>query len=177
MYIFKFKKIRECLTPTQFRGILDRIRSFPGSTGEDGQSLVEFAMTLPIFLMVITGIFTFGIALNNYILLTNATNVGALQLAISRQQTTDPCATAVTAIVNAAPMLTSANLTYAFSLNGVSYSGKTCSSTSTTTGAAGNLVQGAPATVSVSYPCHLAAYNWTLGKTCTFQASVTEMIQ
>ena len=46
--------------------------------------MVEMALVLPVLLLVITGILIFGLAFNNYLLLTEATSVGARTLAISR---------------------------------------------------------------------------------------------
>lgn len=45
--------------------------------GGRGQSLVEFALTLPILMILIFGIIDFGMALRSYISLTNATREGA----------------------------------------------------------------------------------------------------
>ncbi len=45
--------------------------------GRRGQSLVEFAMVLPILLILIFGIIEFGMGLRSYISLTNATREGA----------------------------------------------------------------------------------------------------
>lgn len=103
----------------------------------DGSGLIETAVCLPVLMTVVTGIFTFGIAMNNYLLLTDATNVGARQLAISRGQTTDPCKTASTAVIAATPILKSSNLTFNYVFNGTAYSGTTCSSSSPSTGRPG----------------------------------------
>ena len=143
---------------------------------EAGQSLVEFALTLPVLLLVLTGMATFGIGMNNYLQLTEATSVGARQLAISRQQTNDPCAVVSTAVAAAAPSLNSASMTYTYSLNGVGYTGTSCSSATPTTGAAGNLVQGKTASVTVTYPCNFVAYKYNFG-TCTLLATTTEVVQ
>jgi Flp pilus assembly protein TadG len=145
--------------------------------GEEGSSLVEFAVCLPVLLLILTGTFQFGLALNNYLMLTNATCVGAQQLAISRGQTLDPCATTVTAITAASPLLKAANLSYTFILNGTTYTGTTCSSTSTTTGAAGNLIQGKTAQVTVTYPCSLVVYNANIVPVCSLKAQLAELIQ
>ena len=67
--------------------------------------MVEMALVLPVLLLVLTGILTFGLAFNNYVILTEATSVGARALAISRGATTDPCATASSAVIAAAPLL------------------------------------------------------------------------
>lgn len=45
--------------------------------GERGQSLVEFALVLPLFLILVFGIVDFGNALQDYITLSNATREGA----------------------------------------------------------------------------------------------------
>ena len=145
--------------------------------GNEGSALVEFAVVLPVLLLVLTGIFTFGVAMNNYNELTEAVNTGARQLAISRGQTTDPCATTVAAVYAAAPTLKQSKLAFSFALDGTAYSGTSCSSSSTTTGAAGNLVEGQAAEVSVTYPCNLAIYGINLAPSCTLQAQTTELVQ
>jgi hypothetical protein len=110
-------------------------------------------------------------------MLTEATSVGARTLAISRGETTDPCATAASAVYAAAPLLIPANLSFTFVLNGVSYAGASCNSGSSTTGAAGNLVQGANAVVKVTYPCSLAVYGANYAPSCSLQAQITELVQ
>jgi Flp pilus assembly protein TadG len=144
---------------------------------EEGQAMVEMALALPVLLLVLTGILTFGLAFNNYVLLTEATSIGARTLAISRGATTDPCATASSAVIAAAPLLTPASLSFSFVLNGASYTGTSCSSGSSTTGAAANLVQGSNAIVTVTYPCSLAVYGANYAPHCSLQAQMTELIQ
>jgi Flp pilus assembly protein TadG len=146
--------------------------------GEDaGQSLLEFALVLPVLLLIVTGITTFGIALNNYIILTNSVSVGARLLSISRGQTTNPCSDAATAIQGAAPTLIPGNLTYSFVLNGTSYPGASCSSSDAYSGAAGNLQTGKPAQITVSYPCNLQVFGINYAPTCNLQAQITELVQ
>ena len=140
-----------------------------------GQSLVEFALTLPVLLLVLTGIATISIAMSNYLMLTEATSVGARALAVSRAQTIDPCATVAQAVYQALPHFTQAQFTFAFVFNGVNYTGTSCSSTSPTTGAAGNLKQGTPATITITYPCNLVAYKYT--DACSMLAQTTEVVQ
>jgi hypothetical protein len=70
-----------------------RLRVLP-RPGEQGGALVEFALLLPILLLLTTGIMVFGVAMNNYLQLTNAVSIGARNLAISAGITLDPCATA-----------------------------------------------------------------------------------
>ena len=49
---------------------------------EKGASAVEFALILPILLMLVFGIFQFGIAYNNWIALTHAAREGARLAAV-----------------------------------------------------------------------------------------------
>ena len=58
--------------------------------GERGQALFEFALVLPILLLVLIGVITFGIALNNFLELTSGATAGAQALSVSRGQTAGP---------------------------------------------------------------------------------------
>ncbi len=49
-----------------------------------GQAYVEFALILPLLLLLVMGIIQFGNAFRTYITLTDAVRVGARQAAISR---------------------------------------------------------------------------------------------
>jgi Flp pilus assembly protein TadG len=51
---------------------------------EKGASAVEFALVLPIFVMIIFGIFQFGIAFNNWIAITHAAREGARLAAVEQ---------------------------------------------------------------------------------------------
>jgi Flp pilus assembly protein TadG len=144
---------------------------------QEGQAMVEMALILPVLLLVVTGILVFGLAFNNYLMLTEATSVGARTLAISRGETTDPCATAASAVYAAAPLLVAANLSFTFVLNGTTYTGPSCNSGSSTTGAAGNLKQGAYAVVTVTYPCSLAVYGANYAPNCSLQSQIAELVQ
>ena len=52
--------------------------------GESGQAFVEFALVLPILLLLLLGVIQFGNVFRDYIALTDATRVGARQAAVSR---------------------------------------------------------------------------------------------
>jgi Flp pilus assembly protein TadG len=54
------------------------------SRGEGGQALVEFALVLPLLLLILLGIVQFGTVFRDYIALTDATRVGARQASVSR---------------------------------------------------------------------------------------------
>jgi hypothetical protein len=118
---------------------------------------------------VITGVAAFGITLHNLLLLTNAVNVGAQVLSISRGQTTDPCATAYSAITGAAPSLrTGLSVTYV--INGTSYTTNSCAA------GASNMLQGASAQITATYPCTLTIYGM-VSPSCSLQTQLTEPIQ
>jgi Flp pilus assembly protein TadG len=51
---------------------------------EKGQALVEIALILPVFLLLLLGIVQFGSVFRDYIALTDATRVGARQAAVAR---------------------------------------------------------------------------------------------
>jgi Flp pilus assembly protein TadG len=149
---------------------------------EAGQSLVEFALVVPALLTVVMGILVFGIAINNYLMLTEAVNVGGRLLAISRSSALDPCSIAATAVQGAAPSLTPANMTFTITISNTSGPqgpyGKTCLSTDYTSGAAGYMTQGQPVTLKVTYPCSLKVYGVNYGpSTCLLTAQTTELVQ
>jgi len=139
---------------------------------EQGQTLVEFALVLPLLLTLLLGIIYFGIALNNYITLTNATNVGAQLLSFSRGQTTDPCLTTKQAVIAAAPSLAQANLKFTIALNGTNVATNTATPSCPTA----SLVATQSAAVTVTYPCNLTFFTFNPG-TCTLTAQTTEAIQ
>ena len=56
--------------------ILNRLAGRPGKR-EDGQSLVEFALVVPIFLLVLFSIVDFGMAFHAWITVTNSAREGA----------------------------------------------------------------------------------------------------
>jgi Flp pilus assembly protein TadG len=141
-----------------------------GSCNERGGAVVEFSLVMPILLLTMTGIFSFGFALHNDLILTNAVNTGAQLLSISRGQTTDPCATAYTAIGGAAPSLKT-GLSLTFVINGATYT-----ATNTCTAGAANMVQGASAQVTATYPCTIVVFGMSF-PSCGLRSQITEFIQ
>ena len=77
--------------------ILARLRN------SEGGALVEMALVLPVFMLVMTGIFSIGTAYSNQLTLTQAVGSGAQYLQQIRTSTTDPCSDTFTTIKNAAP--------------------------------------------------------------------------
>jgi Flp pilus assembly protein TadG len=81
----------------------------------DGQTMVEFALVLPLLAMLLFGIIQFGIVFNNYLDLTDATRAGARKAAVSRNTSdpSGPAGVATQAVINSAGdlTLTSTNVT------------------------------------------------------------------
>jgi Flp pilus assembly protein TadG len=51
---------------------------------QDGQAMVEFALVIPVLLLLVMGIIQFGILFSHYVTLTDAVRAGARQAAVSR---------------------------------------------------------------------------------------------
>jgi len=149
-----------------------RIRAILGSDAKGG-SLVEFAITLPFVLMIMTGILTFSLALYQKLELAEAVGAGARLLATDRGDV-DPCATAAAKIYALAPSIHQSNLTLSFSLNGGTATGPSCPGPSGTQNT--NMVQGKNAQVTATYPCFLAVYGLSLGS-CQLYEQMTEVVQ
>jgi len=81
-----------------------------GFRGEEGGSLVEFAIALPLMMIVLTGAASFTLAFYNLQQLGNAT-AGAVQAAAAEAGTVgDPCATAASSVESALPGWTTTKL-------------------------------------------------------------------
>ena len=76
---------------------------------ESGQSLAEFALVLPLMVMLLFGIIQFGITFNNYISLTDAVRAGARTAAVSRHED-DPVGVTVARVKEAATDLEETDL-------------------------------------------------------------------
>jgi Flp pilus assembly protein TadG len=63
---------------------------------QDGQAFVEFAIVLPLLVLLVFGITQFGLAFRNHLAITDAARVAARAAAVKR--TNNPCGAATTAI-------------------------------------------------------------------------------
>jgi Flp pilus assembly protein TadG len=167
-------------TPSkQKRTFINRSRAFLSSM-QDGGALVEFALMAPLMLGLIGRMFTFGFAFFTYFQLSNAVDIGARTLAVSRAtnsdgSTPDPCVTASTAIVAAAPVLDPSKITLGLSLNSTPYSNLKQGSWTCTNGAV-NLVAGSTSQVTASYPYTMNFLGYR-PVVLTLQAQSTELTQ
>ena len=124
------------------------------SREDRGQTLVEFALVLPLIAILLFGVIQFGIAFNNYVTLTDAVRAGARKAAVSRQ-TGDPVGAATSAVVASATDLNSSNLQV--SVNS-------------------DWQPGDPATVSASYPYSINLLGVVV-KTGRLSSQTTERVE
>jgi len=145
-------------------GVVDIARSI------SGVALVEFAFALPVLLMMMVGMFVFGIALHDYLAVTNAAEAGAFQLVVSRGDNT-PWTDTTNAVYAAAPTLPKSRLTVDITVNGTAYSSDATCLTAL------NSAMGAPASVKVSYPCSAQVLHISYLQNCTLTATPSGRIQ
>ena len=74
-----------------------------------GQTMVEFAIILPLLLLLLLGILQLGVVFNNYVTLTDAVRAGARQGAVGRS-VADPVGSAVSRVRTSAAGLDQAKL-------------------------------------------------------------------
>jgi Flp pilus assembly protein TadG len=141
---------------------------------ERGQSIVEFALVLPLLAVLMIGMIKFGILLNNYITLTNAVAAGARTLAVNRgvgTATPNACTLAYTALTNAATNLITSKITITeppvFTTSSGSAGADTCTA----------LVAGDAATMQATYPCDLLVFGHNWWPSCTLNSQTTIRIE
>jgi len=76
---------------------------------QQGQTMTEFALVLPVLALILFAVIQFGIVFNNYITLTDATRAGARKAAVSRQDA-NRNSDVVTAVRSSASGLTASKL-------------------------------------------------------------------
>jgi Flp pilus assembly protein TadG len=121
---------------------------------EQGQSLTEFALALPILALLLFAVIQFGITFNNYVTLTDATRAGARKAAVGRQLS-DPVGACQTAVRGSASDLNSGSLT------------ASCSST---------WQPGADVAVTATYPYKISLLGLVV-KTGRLSSTTTERVE
>jgi Flp pilus assembly protein TadG len=143
-----------------------------------GAAVVEFALVLPVVLLVLFGAVQFGWLMNNYLLLTNAASVGAHLLASERGYAT-PYSDTETAVLAATATLKN---TVAIT---IAVGGTTCTSNTACASALGTQTQpptaGTQASVSLSYafagPFKGALYSLKSMMPTSLSATMSELVQ
>ncbi len=109
---------------------------------ERGQTLTEFALVLPLLVVLILGIVQFGVIFNNYVTMTDAVRAGARKAAVSRNES-DPAGACRTQVLAAADNLDQSELARNLS----------CSSPWT---------PGSDVTVHADYPYEISLLGWVV---------------
>jgi Flp pilus assembly protein TadG len=134
-----------------------------------GVVALEFVLVAPVLLLLLFGILYFGIALNNYLMLTAAAEQGAQTLSLGRG-TSSPYSTAVAALDSAAANLNTSEINQTVTIGGSSCSGDSACSTL--------LTAGAIASVALTYPCDLTFLGYNFGgSSCTLSTQSAATVQ
>lgn len=126
--------------------------------GEDGQSLVEFALISPLLLTMMLGMYSLTMALYSYEQLSYSAFNAAQQVGAGRGLLTDPCATVATEVPAGLPTWTSTKFTYTLTItdsSGTAHQYGPSGSSFTCTAGASEMAQNEPIKVGVSY-----TYTW-----------------
>jgi Flp pilus assembly protein TadG len=123
-------------------------------TNERGQTMTEFAIVLPILVVLLFGIVQFGITFNNYVTLTDAGRAGARRAAVARNES-DPAGAAVTAVRSSAPDLNQSKLNVSVS---------------------SPWTPGSDVTISASYPYSISLLGWVV-KSGNLTTTTTERVE
>ena len=167
------------------RTLLSRFHGF--CREREGVQLVEFALVAPMLFVLLLGIVFLGIALNNYIVLTDSINAGSRAMALSRGQTTpalagtDPCAYAVQVANSDATSLNTGNISYTITYTALGAS----SSTSYTTTCSGLVLHSQDTiTVQGTYPAIIptltssnGVFVWTRLGSINLVAHTSQLVQ
>jgi Flp pilus assembly protein TadG len=124
--------------------------------------MVEFALILPVLLLLVTGLIQFGLLFNKYITLTDTVRNGARTLAVGRGLS-NPCDPAVLQMVKSASAigLTSGQVTPSFSSSS-DFCGSGAYTYNTSGNTGGNEVQGDQATVTAVQPFTLSVFGMSI---------------
>lgn len=126
--------------------------------GEEGQSIVEFALISPLLLTMMLGMYSMTMALYNYEQLSYSAFNAAQQVGAGRGLLTDPCATVATEVPAGLPTWTASKFTYTLTItdsSGTAHQYGPSGSSFTCTAGAANMAQNEPIKVGVSY-----TYSW-----------------
>lgn len=121
---------------------------------EEGQTLTEFALVLPLLALLLFGVIQFGIVFHQYVTLTDAVRAGGRQGAVSRDLA-DPEAAVVNRVIGSAANLDTDDI------------GITVTST---------WERGSDVTVTATYPYDISLLGVVV-QSGTFSATTTERVE
>jgi Flp pilus assembly protein TadG len=145
--------------------LVSRIRRFLVADSEGG-ALVEMAVTLPLVMIIMTGIVSFSFALYQKLQLAEAVSNAGHYLAVARGDT-NPCATAISSIYAAAPGLSSGAMNISLTQNGSALPNSCTGNT---------LTQYSTVSVLVTYPTSLSVYGMPYSS-FNLSQQITEIVQ
>lgn len=138
-----------------------RTKRSKGQRGEEGTALLEFALTLPLLLMVMTGTISFSLALYVLQQVGNSSSAATECVAAEAGTVTDPCAQIGPEIAAMLPNLTAANISYTLTVTNAAGTAATygpftppagtCTAAGSGGGASTEAAPNEPVTVTVSY--------------------------
>jgi Flp pilus assembly protein TadG len=159
---------------------------------QQGAALLEFALLLPVLMLILLGIISFGIAFNNQMTLTNAVNDAAQVVMAGPGVITDPCQSANNALAVAAANLNNSTIygTHPLSFTLSAYTNATTPNTTSsfnvvfpsTSGAlctseAAFLTVGQQVSVTATYGCKLNFLGYNFAPNCVLTAQTAEAVQ
>jgi len=152
-------------TSVKARSIGGRLRASL-RCGDEGQAVVEFAVVLPLLLLLMTGIFWFGIALYNFQQLSAAVSQGVVALAEGQNTGINPCVPAVTVVTtDTLGMLPNNNsLSVTVYENGSVVTAASCPTT---------LASGTPVSMQATYQYPLPIVGMSFANCCTLSTTQT----
>ncbi len=143
-----------------------------GVRSDEGNALLELAITLPMMMLILTIFASFSLAFYNLQELENATTSAVVLVATKGRQTgSDPCNMAMNSVQKMLPGWTAANISYTLTItNGVGTQTAPYSATGTTFNCAQAGGSGAAATAVAEYePVKLSvSYTYPWMKTFNF---------
>ncbi len=135
-----------------------------------GQAMVEFALVLPIFMLVLSGILDFGFALYTRMTVINAAREGA------RAAVMVPANTDITTVAQAASISSAAGAGLTLSAPAVTCYQTSASPSSTTVIPCNTAVSGDTVSVAVSYTYH-SFFPLSFGATFNLGSTVQMVIE
>lgn len=143
-----------------------------------GAILVEFTLLLPALLLLLMGIFQFGLVFYNYIMVTNAAAAGARTFAYGRWDSNIYTDTA--AAINSASSNLS-GLTIALSVNGTACASNSACQTALQNAYTAAVIPPEPVSVTVQYACNgnaiMPTYLINLTGVCPLTSTTRQPVQ
>jgi len=132
-----------------------RLRVLDVFRDRTGTGVIEFAIVLPVLLVLVLGLAQFGIIFYDYIIVANAAATGARQFSISATDKTAYTDTVNTIIASTSltPALTTSNIT--LTVNGTACSTDASCNAALYAALIANTTPPEPTIVSISYPCSI----------------------